>query len=103
MYLELQHIKLFALRLDRHMIIMHLITQGHYPMGIHTTGCVEQAQSFVNSNLVIILGAGGGLLVFQIVGLILSIALAVSIGKEKAYARELKESQKQSNLKKYKR
>ena len=58
-------------------------------MGIHLTGCLEQARNFVNNNLVIILGTGGGLLVFQIFGLVLSVALAVTIRREKAQVKAL--------------
>ena len=72
--------------------------QVRYLVGIHSTGCMEQARSFVNNNLVVILGAGGGLLVFQIFGLILSVALAITVRREKAQAKAIKESQRKQNL-----
>ena len=56
---------------------------------IHTTGCVVQARNFINSNLYIILGSGAGLLVFQLLGVVLSASLAVGIRKEKQFAQAL--------------
>ena len=67
-------------------------------MGIHQTGCLEQARNFVNNNLVVILGVGGGLLIFQILGFILSISLTVTIKMEKTQAKALKEDQRQQYL-----
>lgn len=67
-------------------------------MDIHQTGCLNQARNFVNNNLVVILGAGGGLLVFQIFGFMLSISLAVIVRREKAQAKALKEGRGQQNL-----
>ena len=58
-------------------------------MDIYQIGCVPQARNFVNSNLYIILGTGGGLLVFEFIGLFLSITLAVMIKKERDLARTL--------------
>jgi hypothetical protein len=61
-------------------------------MNIYTAGCVPQARSFINSNLYVILGAGAGLLVFQLLGVILSASLAVGVRKEKQIAKSLKKS-----------
>ena len=67
-------------------------------MGIHSTGCLEQVRKFVNNNLVVILGAGGGLLVFQIFGLILSVSLSVIVRREKVQVKALNKGQGRQNL-----
>ena len=61
-------------------------------MKIYTVGCVTQARNFVNGNIYVILGAGAGLLVFQLLGVILSASLAVGVRKEKELARSLKKN-----------
>lgn len=52
-------------------------------MGIRTVGCVSEARAFINGNLVVIFGTGGGVLVFQLLGLMMSATLAITIKKEK--------------------
>ena len=59
---------------------------------IYTDGCIAQARSFINSNVYVILGAGAGLLVFQLLAVILSASLAVGVRKEKQFANSLKKS-----------
>ena len=68
-------------------------------MGIHTTGCIAQARAFVNSNIYIIIGAGCGLLVFQVLGVVMSLSLAAGVKKEKDYAKILKKRQAINNSK----
>ena len=46
--------------------------------------------TFVNSNLYVILGAGGGLLVFEVIGFVLSTTLAAMVKKDKDTAETLK-------------
>ena len=63
-------------------------------MNIHTVGCVDQARNFINGNLYVIFGAGGGLLVFQLLAVILSASLAAGVWKEKKLAQAIKKSNK---------
>ena len=67
------------------MPIKVLITQERYLMGIYDTGCITQARNFVNSNLYIILGTGGGLLVFQVICVVLAACLASAVQWEKKH------------------
>ena len=78
------------------MLLQWSLTQGRYLRNIYTDGCVAQARSFINSNLYVILGAGGGLLVFQLLSIVLSASLAVGVRKEKALARSLKKRYNQN-------
>ena len=61
---------------------------------IYTVGCVAQARDFINNNVYVLLGAGAGLLVFQLLGVILSASMAVGVRKEKQLAHLLKKRDK---------
>lgn len=71
------------------------LTEGRYLLNIHSEGCLTTFTSFITNNYYLVIGVAGGLILFQVINLCISLWLAIDINREKKLIKVLKQKEKQ--------